>query len=486
MTKELRRLSIVILFMFLALFASTTIIQVVQADALGQNSHNTRARYDSYEVQRGSIIASGSAIASSVPSKDVYAWQRVYSAGKMWAPVTGWFNPALGSASGIEKAMNGPLGGTAGSLFISRIEQILTGQPPRGANVELALDATVQKVAFDALGNLQGAVVAIEPKTGRVLAMVTSPTYDPNTLASHDTKAVNAAYDALNADPTHPLYNRAIAGNLNPPGSTFKLVVASAALSTGKYTPQSTLPNVAAYQLPQSSAVVHNDTGGTCGPGATVTIADALRLSCNIPMAELAVELGDETVRAEAEKYGFNQSFDIPLSSTASTYPRSIQDDAQTALSGFGQGKVLATPLQMAMVSAGIANGGVVMNPRMVDRIINPDLSVQQTFGNTEFGRALESGLDAEMVQMMVANVSDGIATNARIDGVDVGGKTGTAENGPDKPYTLWFTGFAPAENPQVAVAVVVENGGGKGQTGSGNTIAAPIAKKVMEAVLGR
>jgi peptidoglycan glycosyltransferase len=486
MTKELRRLSIVILFMFLALFASTTIIQVVQADALAQNSHNTRAHYDSYQVQRGSIIASGSAIASSVPSKDVYAWQRVYADGKLWAPVTGWFNPALGSASGIEKAMNGALGGTAGSLFIARIEQILTGQPPRGQNVELSLDATVQKAAFDALGNLQGAVIAIEPKTGRVLAMVTSPTYDANTLASHDTKAVNAAYDALDADPAHPLYNRAIGGDLNPPGSTFKLVTASAALASGKYTPQSTLPNPAVFQLPQSSAVVHNDTGGTCGPGDTVTIADALRLSCNIPMAELAVQLGDETIRAEAEKYGFNKSFDIPLASTPSTYPRSIQDDAQTALSGFGQGKVLASPLQMAMVSAGIANGGVVMNPRMVDRVINPDLSVQQTFGNTEFGRALDADLDAEMVQMMVANVSDGIATNARIDGVDVGGKTGTAENGPDKPYTLWFTGFAPAENPQVAVAVVVENGGGKGQSGSGNTIAAPIAKKVMEAVLGR
>jgi peptidoglycan glycosyltransferase len=203
-------------------------------------------------------------------------------------------------------------------------------------------------------------------------------------------------------------------------------------------------------------------------------------------MAELAVELGDETIRAEAEKYGFNKSFDIPLGSTASTYPRTIQDDAQTALSGFGQGQVTATPLQMAMVSAGIVNGGVVMNPRMVDRVINPDLSVQQTFDDTQFGRALDTDLANEMVQMMVANVRDGIATNARIDGVDVGGKTGTAENGPNKPYTLWFTGFAPAENPQVAVAVVVENGGGMGQSGSGNTIAAPIAKKVMEAVLGR
>jgi peptidoglycan glycosyltransferase len=202
-------------------------------------------------------------------------------------------------------------------------------------------------------------------------------------------------------------------------------------------------------------------------------------------MAELAVQLGDDAIREEADKYGFNSAFELPLKSTASSYPRGL-DDPQTALTGFGQGQVTATPLQMAMVSAGIANGGVVMNPRMVDRVIGPDLSVQQTFDDSEFQRALDEDLAAQMVAMMVANVSDGAASGARIDGVDVAGKTGTAENGGGNPYTLWFTGFAPAENPEVAVAVVVEDGGGQGQSGSGNTIAAPIAKKVMEAVLGK
>ena len=276
-----------------------------------------------------------------------------------------------------------------------------------------------------------------------------------------------------------------IGGDLNPPGSTFKLVVASAALASGDYTGQSTLPNPASYQLPQSSSLVFNATGGTCGPGETVTIAEALRLSCNIPFAELAVELGDTAIREEAEKYGFNASFELPLVSTPSSYPRGL-DDAQTALTGFGQGQVTATPLQMAMVSAGIANGGIVMNPRMVDRVLAPDLSVQQTFESTEFGRALDEDLAQEMVAMMVANVSDGAASGARIDGVDVAGKTGTAENGDSEPFTLWFTGFAPADNPRVAVAVVVENGGGRGQSGSGNTLAAPIAKQVMEAVVGK
>jgi len=485
MTKELRRLSILMLLMFLALFASTSVIQVVQAETLAENSRNTRALYDSYEVQRGSIIASGTAIATSVPSSDVFSWQRQYLDADMWAPVTGYINPALGAATGIEQEMNQELSGTASGQFLARIERIFTGQPPRGSNVELTLDATAQRAAYDALGDLEGAVVAIEPATGRVLAMVTSPSFDTNLLASHNTDEVNTVYDALNADPSHPLYNRAIAGDLNPPGSTFKLVVASAALASGEWTPASTLPNPASYQLPQSTNVVFNASGGTCGPGETVTIADALRLSCNIPFAELAVELGDTAIREEAEKYGFNMSFSIPLDSTASSYPRGL-DDAQTALSGFGQGQVTATPLQMAMVSAGIANEGVVMNPRMVDQVIGADLSVQQTFENTEFGRALEADLAAQLAAMMVANVSDGAASGARIDGVDVGGKTGTAENGSGQPYTLWFTGFAPAQDPRVAVAVVVEDGGGEGQSGSGDAIAAPIAKKVMEAVLGR
>ena len=485
MTKELRRLSILMLLMFLALFASTSVIQVVQAETLAENSRNTRALYDSYEVQRGSIIASGAAIASSVASDDVYSWQRVYVDGDMWAPVTGYINPALGAATGIEQAMNQELSGTAGAQFLARIDRILTGQPPRGSNVELTLDAAVQRAAYDALGDLQGAVIAIEPATGRVLAMVTSPSYDTNLLASHNTGEVNDVYDALDADPTHPLFNRAIGGDLNPPGSTFKLVVASAALASGDYTPSSTLPNPASYQLPQSSSVVSNASGGACGPGDTVTIADALRLSCNIPFAELAVQLGDTAIREEAEKYGFNTSFAMPVDSTASSYPRGL-DDPQTALTGFGQGQVTATPLQMAMVSAGIANEGVVMNPRMVDQVIGADLSVEQTFDDTEFGRALDADIAAELVAMMVANVNDGAASGATIDGVDVGGKTGTAENGSDQPYTLWFTGFAPANDPQVAVAVVVEDGGGQGQSGSGNTLAAPIAKKVMEAVLGR
>ncbi|MGB4777206.1 peptidoglycan D,D-transpeptidase FtsI family protein [Microbacterium sp.] len=486
MTKELRRLSIVMLAMFLALFGATSWIQVVQAGELGENTRNKRALYDSFEVQRGSIIAGDAIVASSVPSNDIYTWQRQYADAEMWAPVTGYLNPLLQSATGLEQAMNRELSGTASSQFLSRVEQIVTGQPARGSNVLLTLDPEVQRVAYDALGDYQGAVVALEPSTGRVLAMVTSPSYDPNALAVHNAAQVNDTYDQLVADALNPLWNRTIEGTLNPPGSTFKLVIASAALASGRYTPDSTFPNPAQYTLPGTSTAISNFDGGTCGPGDEVSIATALRLSCNIPMAQLAVALGDDAIRDEAEKYGFNSGFDIPLAVTASVYPTGQLSDDKTALTGFGQGDVQATPLQIAMVAAGIANHGVVMNPRMVDRVVAADLTVQQTFANTEFGRALSTADAATMTSLMVANVSDGAASGARIDGVDVAGKTGTAEHGPSDPYTLWFTGFAPADDPKVVVAVMVENGGGLGQHGTSNGIAAPIAKKVIEAVLSR
>ena len=484
MTKELRRLSIVMLFMFISLFAATSWIQVVEADTLAQDPNNRRTLLDSYEIQRGSIIVDDVAIASSNPADDRYQFQRVYTDAAMWEPVTGYFNPALQSATGIERAMNADLSGTGSSAFFSEIERILSGQPQTGFSVELSLDTAAQTAAYQALQGLNGAVVAIEPKTGRILAMASTPGFDTNLLATHDADAANATYDQLVADANKPLSNRAIAGDLNPPGSTFKLIVAAAAYESGDWTPDSTLPNPARFQLPGSNNTVANAWGGTCGDGDTVTISEAIRLSCNIPMAELAVQLGDDKIREMAEKFGFNKSFSTPLESTPSSYPQGL-DDAQTALSGFGQGKVTATPLQIAMLSAGIANDGVVMNPRLVDTVIGNDLSVVRAFDDTEFGRALDATVADQVTASMVASVSNGAAQGARIDGVDVAGKTGTTENG-NKPYTLWFTGFAPANDPEVAVAVLVEDGGGQGQSGSGDTIAAPIAKKVIEAVLGR
>ncbi|UNK70862.1 penicillin-binding transpeptidase domain-containing protein [Microbacterium sp. H1-D42] len=485
MTKELRRLSFVVLVMFLSLFLATSWIQVIDADNLAQNPDNTRTRLDSFQIQRGSIIVDGAAIASSVPAPDRYQYQRVYTDAAMWAPVTGYFNPALQSATGIEQSFNADLSGTGSNAFFGEIERILSGQPQQGLSVELTMNAKAQRAAYEALQGLQGAVVAIEPATGRVLAMASTPGYDTNALASHDADAVNAEHDRLAADPSKPLYNRAIAGKLNPPGSTFKVVVAAAALASGDWTLESTLPNPARYRLPGTMTDISNAWGGTCGNGPTATLAQALKLSCNIPMAELAVELGDKQIRETAEKFGFNTELDIPLKATESSYPSGL-NDAETALTGFGQGQVTATPLQMAMVSAGVGNGGTVMKPRMADAVIGDDFAVHTQFTDEAFDQVLDADDAAALTAVLVEGVESGAATGARIDGVDVAGKTGTAENAEGEPYTLWFTGFAPADDPQVAVAVLVEDGGGKGQSGTGNELAAPIAKKVIEAVLGK
>ncbi|WP_022887545.1 peptidoglycan D,D-transpeptidase FtsI family protein [Glaciibacter superstes] len=483
MNRELKRVSVVVLLMFVALLVSTTVIQGFQADNLAADARNTRTLYDSYSVERGPILVAGEPVAQSMPAGDDYKFLRTYSNGPLYAPITG-FIPINGAPTGLEHALNGELSGTSNAQFFDKLNAIITGQKPTGAAVEVTIDPVAQQAAWDALGDLTGSVVVTEPKTGRILAMVSKPSFDPNTLAVHNNEEVTSTYDALLADPADPLINRAI-GDLNPPGSVFKLVVVAAALESGKFTPESTFPNPGTFQLPGTNTIVRNTEGGNCGGGATVTIATALRLSCNIPMAELGLELGDKAIRDMAEKFGFNTDYTIPLDVAQSRYPR-VLDDAQTALSAFGQYEVRATPLQMAMVSSAIANDGVLMQPNLVDQILAPNLSKLEVFEPMEVRRVMSAENAATLTLMMVNNVNDGAASNATIDGVEVAGKTGTAENGEDDPYTLWFTGFAPANDPQYAITVLIEDGGGLGQTGYGNLLAAPVAQQVLEAVLNK
>jgi len=484
MSRRLRAVSAVMLLMFITLFVSSSVIQVFSAETLRVDSRNVRTLYDSFSAERGPILVGGNPIAQSVPVKDAYSYLRKYTDGPMYSAVTGYFTLNQGN-TGIEGAENSYLSGTANAQFFDQLNSILTGQNPRGAAVELTIDAAVQKVAWDALGDNSGAVVAINPTTGAIIAMVSKAGFDPNLLASHTTSDVIASYDQLNADPARPLQNRAIAGDLYPPGSVFKLVVTAAALSSGTFTTESTFPNPRRLQLPQSASVITNAEGGSCGGTPTVTIATALRLSCNIPFAELGLALGEDSISAMAEKFGFGSSLDIPMATTPSQYPRGL-DDSTLMLSSFGQASVRVHPLQMAMVSSAIANGGVLMAPTLIERILAPNLTVIKSLQPTIYNTPISAETAAIMSTMMVNGVNNGAASNARINGVAVAGKTGTAENGPNQPYTLWFTGFAPADKPQVAVAVVVEDGGGFGRNAFGNTIAAPIAKKVIEAVLSR
>jgi peptidoglycan glycosyltransferase len=256
--------------------------------------------------------------------------------------------------------------------------------------------------------------------------------------------------------------------------------VTSAAINSGKFTADSLFPNPPSLQLPESTSVIHNAGDDTCGGTAQISIADALRLSCNVPFAQIGAAVGQDTIRKYAEAYGFGDNLKIPMSVTPSIYP-SDMNAPEVMLSSFGQYDDRVTPLQVAMVSAAIANGGTLMQPTLVDTITGPDLRVIQPFQQTVFGQPITAQTSATLTQMMINNVNNGAASNARINGVEVAGKTGTAQNGVGQPYTLWYTGFAPANNPQVAVAVVVGQG-----TGSGNSVAGPIAKSVIEAVLNK
>lgn len=483
MTKELRRVGVLMVMMFVALFVSTTTIQYFQSGNLHADPRNSRALYESFSAQRGDIIVGDTKIATSVPVSDAYQYQRSYVDGPLYSAVTG-YSVLFGQATGLEGALNSELTGTSDSQFLNRLNEIISGQKSKGASVTLTIDAKLQALAAKLLGSWKGAIVVSQPKTGRILAMVSSPSYDPNLLASHNTAAANAAYKKLLTDPSDPLFNRAIAGNLYLPGSTFKLVVAAAALESGQYTADSAFPNPETLTLPGTTTAIQNAEGGSCGGTPTATIATAIRLSCNIPMAELAQALGQAAISAEAKKLGFGDSaFSIPLRVTPSRYPDLKGDVAALMISAYGQGQDRVTPLQMNMVASAIANGGKLMKPNLVESIVGSDASVIQQFQPQLYSTTMSEATAESVTQMMRSSVAGGAASNATINGVQVAGKTGTAQTGIGQATTLWFTGFAPADDPQVAVTVTLENPSG---AGFGNTYAAPMAKQLMEAVIGK
>jgi len=491
MNTPLRRLSVVVAVLFALLLGSATWVQFVDAGSLRDDPRNSRTLLAELGRDRGPITAAdGEVLAESVEAEGPIAYQRTYPEGADWAHVTGAYSVVYG-ATGIEDALGSLLAGTADELFYRRISDLLTGRQPSGASVELTLQPEVQEAALDALGDQRGAVVALEPSTGRVLAMVSSPSYDPAELSSLDTEAVRESYARLLDDPGDPLVNRAIAGDTYPPGSVFKLVTAAAALETGSYTAQSVLPGPAELDLPLTDATLPNVTGEACGPGDEVSLADALRISCNTAFGSLGLTLPDGAVADAAAGFGFGRDLDIPLAVTPSTYPEEV-DEPQQALSAIGQASVRVTPLQVAMVSAAIANDGVLVQPQMVGTVSAEDLSVVEAPEPREIGRAVSEETAAALTEMMELVVEDGTGTAAQISGVDVAGKSGTAEVGDvdgdgeaEDPHA-WFTAFAPADDPQVAVAVVVENGGDAGSEASGGRTAAPIARRVVEAVIDR
>ena len=483
MSAALRRTSWGVLALFALLLLNAQWVQVVRADDLREDPRNTRALFARYDVERGPVVAGDAVLAESVDTGDTdgFRYDREYPRGGLFAHVTGYYSLLFG-ATGVERALDDVLSGQDSSLVLRRLPDLLTGGSSVGGSVRLTLDPRAQAAAASGLGDQPGAVVALDPRTGAVLALVSSPTYDPDPLSATDVGVATRAKERLDADPEEPLLNRAVAQRY-PPGSTFKVVVAAAALASGQVTPGTVLAAPDELDLPGTTATIANSGGASCGDGRTTTLSDALRTSCNTAFGQLALDLGADRLREQARAFGFGDAPDFLLPPATSVYPSDL-DAPQTAQTGIGQFDVSATPLQMALVAAGVANDGVVMDPYLVAEVLAPDLSVLSTASPTVASRALEAADADALTEMMVEVVDSGTGTAAQVGGVDVAGKTGTAEQGGDRPPHAWFVGFAPADDPQVAVAVLVEDGGDDGQAASGGRTAAPIARDVLRALL--
>ncbi|HEX5907850.1 MAG TPA: penicillin-binding protein 2 [Propionibacteriaceae bacterium] len=476
MNKPIRRVAVVALLMFGLLLANGTYMMIFQQQSLAAQPQNRRVRDAEFAQNRGAILAAGKTeIAETVPSKDRFKYQRVYPEGELYAVITGFYSYDRGS-TGLERTYNAPLSGTDDALFVRRLVDMATNKTPEGASVQTTIVPKIQKAAADALGNQKGAVVALDPKTGAVLAMVTSPTFDPNDIAGHDIEAAGKAYDRLAS--SSQLSNRA-AREIYPPGSTFKLVTAAAALADGK-TPDSMVDSPDPLKLPGTRVYLSNSTN--CG-GTKITMTQALKVSCNTAFANLGMDVGEDKLREQAQLFGFDRRHLDDLGGVASQFPDKL-NEAQLALSSIGQYDVAASPLQMAMVAAAIANDGVLMDPYVVSTVRSQDLKPIETHKASELSTAMTPKNAKDLQQMMSEVVSAGTGRSAQIPGVEVAGKTGTAQSDPKRKPFAWFTSFAPVDDPAIAVAVIVEDANIPRSDIAGGRLAAPIAREVMEAAL--
>ena len=486
MNKYLRQLFTAVVALFVILGLSSTIIMAVRANALNNDPRNARSLYHQLGAYRGAILASdGTVMAKSEPVNDAFKYLRTYSNGPLYAPVTGFFSINQTADRGLEASRSMLLNGEADSLIWQRAKAMLTGTTNQGASIETSIDPKLQQVAYDQLGTRDGAAVAIEVNTGRILAMVSTPSYDPNQLASHDMSQANSNYGVLSQDATNPMLNRATS-QLYPPGSTFKTVVAAAALETGQYQPDTQIPAGASYTLPGTVTQLTNAVPQADGADGKISMEDALAYSSNTAFAQLGVSLGDNAVSSMAKKLGFDSPITVdgsdytgtPWVSVTSKFPTDINDD-KLALASIGQGDTVVTPLQNAMVAAAIANDGKLMQPTLVDRVRSADLSVISQTKPTVMSHAFSADTANKLTQMMEAVVTKE-NTNLAINGVQVAIKTGTAQIGNgNTSIDGWVIGFAPADDPKIAVAVVVHNVDLYGSFAAG-----PIMKAMMQEAL--
>ncbi|MDT4913157.1 MAG: penicillin-binding protein [Pseudonocardiales bacterium] len=512
MNRPIRKVAIAMAVLFIALFANLNFVQVVKGSAYRDDPANRRVLLNEYSSQRGQIVVQGTAIAQSTASPDELKYQRKYSNGPVYAPATGYYSFTYGT-SGIEDAENDILSGDASDLFTTKLGNILTGRNPRGGSVELTLNKAAQVAAYNAMksanGTLKrGAVVALDPQTGAILAMVSTPSYDPNKLASHDANEISKAWTAYTKAPSEPMLNRALKQNY-PAGSIFKIIDSAAALKKG-VKPDTRIPAPNSYwplepkrtsscPASLSQPCVQNFQGERCDNGKTATLAFALAKSCNTAFAELAVQnLGAQRLQDQARLFGFDgPDLNVPLSVAPSTIgsPSVLSDNAALAQTSFGQRDVRVTPLQAAMLSSAVANNGTLMQPFLVKSELRPNLTVLNTTQPKQLSQVIDPDLDQELIKMMEGVVHDpegtGGPANVTIfgDSVMIGGKTGTADVGQTSASNAkpdaWFTGFGLVKGtPKIAVAVIMENAGVAGNEATGGLAAGPVAKKVIEAYL--
>ncbi len=475
MNRPIRRVAAVAAVMFLALLVNICVFAVAREPGLDSNPLNRRERDTEFAQDRGLILVGDVAVATTTPVKDPFAYQRGYPQGSLYSPAVGFYSYDYGRG-GLELTYNAELAGTSSKQWFDRIVDTATGTKPKGAFVQTTLNAKMQQAAVKAMGSYRGAVVALDPKTGAVLAYASLPTYDPNALATHDLAAARTAAQAYEKDQTRPMSDRA-GKEIYPPGSTFKLVTAAAALENG-YTADSQVDSPAQLKLPNSTAVLTNQSN--CG-GDKVTLDQAMRVSCNTAFANVGAQLGADKLRAQAQKFGFGTAQLTDLRGVASKFPEK-PDQAQVMLSAIGQFDVAASPLQMAMVVSGIVNDGVVKRPYLVSEVRSSDLRVLFRHA-PEDQRAMSATNAQAMQQMMVNVVTSGTGTRAQVNGVVVGGKTGTAQSDPARPPYAWFVAFA--KDPDVVVAVFVENADVERSDIAGGRLAGPVAKAVIEASRG-
>jgi penicillin-binding protein A len=494
MNTPLRRVGLAMLAMVVLLLANATYIQIVKADEYRADPRNRRVLLEEYSRQRGKILTSDQQIIANVKdTNDRLQYQRTYANGPLYAPVTGYYSVVY-DATGLEAAEDEILNGSDDRLFVRRLSDLITGRDPRGGNIVTTINSKAQTAAYDAMtqNNFTGAVVAIKPDDGQILAMVSTPSYDPSGLANPDAAAQTQAWDSYQTD-AKPMLNRAISDNYTP-GSTFKLITAAAALADGKdkNSQVTTSPGINVINGDtncdtDSNTCLANYSRSSCGDG---TLQGALQKSCNTAFAQLADQLGEEKLVEQAAKFGVGQTdLRIPMSVVPSCVgPRdqcmTVADRPSLFQSGIGQKDVRMTALENASVVATIANGGDRMRPQLVQKILAPDLDEISGYDSDELDSAMSSDDAGELRDMMIESEKNTSGPGKRDDLV-IASKTGTAETGVDPKETppfAWYVAFAPADNPQIAVAVVVES---KDVAATGGKLAAGVGRATINALVG-